>query len=200
MTASAHRSLGRLPEPMTADEFFAMPDDGKDTKYELVDGYLVAMAPSAPIHGRLQLRLGHLISAHLTNTGSKCWAATEIGVQPLMQGKTNVRIPDLAISCKPLSLDDKAMQEPVLLVEILSPSNVKETRANVWLYANIPSVQEILLVHTTEPKLELFQRQSNGQWPRDALMVTAGGIIPLNCIAMGLAVDDLYVGTPLQNE
>ncbi len=183
MTSVARRSVDKLPPPMTADEFFAMPDDGTDTKYELVDGYLVAMAPTAPIHGRLQLRLGHLISGHLTKTKSKFWAATEIGVQPPMLGKTNVRIPDLGITCKPLSLDDKAMQDPVLLVEILSPSNVKETRANVWLYANIPSVQEILLVHTTEPKLELFQRQPNGEWPKDAEIGTAGGIVTLvDCI------------------
>jgi Uma2 family endonuclease len=197
MTAAARRSASQLPTPMTADEFFDMPDDGTSTKYELVDGYLVAMAPAAPIHGLLQLRLGHLISGHLSSTKSQCWAATEIGVQPTMQGKTNVRVPDLGISCKPLSLEDKAMQEPVLLVEILSPSNVKETRANVWLYANIRSVREILLVHSTEPKLELFQRQPDGQWPTDAVIGTAGGVVTLACIGMELAVHELYRDTPL---
>jgi Uma2 family endonuclease len=181
--------------PMTADEFFEMPDDG--VKYELVDGYLVAMAPTVPIHNMLQARLSYLISRHLDDKKSSCWVGTEPGVQPRMQANFNVKIPDLGISCTPLTLADKVMRDPVMLAEILSPSNVKETRASVWLYASIPSVREIMLVHTTEPKLELFQRQSDGEWPRDATIVGLGGAVTLACIGFALRVDELYRDTPL---
>jgi Uma2 family endonuclease len=200
MTAAARRPAIQLPPPMTADEFFAMPDDGSGTKYELIDGYLVAMAPAAPMHGRLQLRLGQLISNHLAATRSRCWAATEIGVQPSMQANTNVRVPDLGISCTPLSLKDKAMQEPVLLAEILSPSNVSATRANVWIYASIRSVREILLVHSTEPKLELFRRLDDGQWSAKPEIASADGAITLDCIDMALTVEELYRDTPLLSD
>jgi hypothetical protein len=81
----------------------------------------------------------------------------------------------------------------------LHPSNVKETRASVWLYASIPSVREIMLVHTTEPKLELFQRQPDGEWPRDATIVGLGGAVTLACIGFALRVDELYRDTPLNS-
>jgi Uma2 family endonuclease len=191
--AAARKPKRQLP--MTADEFFEMPDDG--VKYELVDGYLVAMAPTVPIHNMLQARLSYLISRHLDDKKSLYWVGTEPGVQPKMQGNFNVKIPDLGISCTRLTLADKVMRDPVLLAEILSPSNVKETRASVWLYASIPSVREILLVHTTEPKLELFQRQSDGEWPREAVIVGRGGSVPLACIEFGLSVNELYRDTPL---
>jgi Uma2 family endonuclease len=189
---------GRKPKqqfPMTADEFFEMPDDG--VKYELVDGYLVAMAPTVPIHNMLQVELAYLIRRHLDDKNGSCWVGTEPGVQPKMQANFNVKIPDLGISCTPLTLTDKVMRDPVLLAEILSPSNVKETRASVWLYASIPSVREILLVHTAEPKLELFQRQSDGEWPREATIVGPGGAVQLACIGFELSVDELYRDTPL---
>jgi hypothetical protein len=35
--------------------------------------------------------------------------------------------------------EESALTDPVLLIEILSPSNQAETWANVWAYATIPS-------------------------------------------------------------
>jgi Uma2 family endonuclease len=167
MTA-ARRQVTDLAGSMTADEFLAMPNDG--IKYELVDGYLEAMPPASPTHGRLQVRLGTLVDQHLTATASSCWAATEIGIQPVMRAGVNVRIPDFGVTCHPQSPDDQVMQKPRLMVEIFTPSNARKTAANVWLYATIPSVTEILLVHTTAFKLELFLRNPDGTWPTDGIV------------------------------
>ena len=53
-----------MPEPairgMTVDEFLNW-EDGTDTRYELVGGFVHGMAPPAPAHGRLAARLGGLI-------------------------------------------------------------------------------------------------------------------------------------------
>ena len=47
--------------------------------------------------------------------------------------------------------EESALADPVLLIEILSPSYQAETWANVWAYATIPSVQEILVLKTASP-------------------------------------------------
>ena len=47
------RSVRRL---WSLDEFLAF-DDGSDTRYELFDGRIVAMAPASDIHGALVMRL-----------------------------------------------------------------------------------------------------------------------------------------------
>src|SRR5947209_2833869 len=49
---------------MTVDEFLRW-EDGSDTRYELVDGLVFAMAPAAPSHSRLAGRLGGAIAAAL---------------------------------------------------------------------------------------------------------------------------------------
>ena len=66
---------------------------------------------------------------------------------------------------------EHALPDPVLVVEILSPSNETETRENVWAYASIPSVQEILLLRSTEIAAELLRRQADGNWPEQALAI-----------------------------
>ena len=191
MTA-ARRQAKPDPPLMTADEFFDMPDDGTDTKYELVDGVLVAMAPTHATHGRLQGKLAYLIYAHLDATDSKCWMATEIGVKPELKGKTNVRVPDLGVSCRPQMPGEKPMPEPNLLVEILSPSTEKADQAKVWLYATMPSVDEILIVHTTKVRLELYARLPDGRWPKEAQLAMQGDSVHISCIGMQLDVDKLY--------
>jgi Uma2 family endonuclease len=197
--ASARRKPDADPPLMTAEEFFEMPDDGTGNKYELVDGALVAMAPPMPTHGRLQIELGYLILKHLREKKSRCWIASEVGVQPKLKGKDNVRVPDLAVSCRPQVLSDKAMPEPNLLVEILSPSSAKADQAKVWLYATMPSVQEILLVHSTKICLEFYRRLPDGTWPKEAEIAKPGQSVTLGCIGMLLAVDELYLDIPLEN-
>ena len=46
----------KLPKLMTADEFLEWEGDGTGMRYELVDGYLRAMAPAAVPHGLLLTR------------------------------------------------------------------------------------------------------------------------------------------------
>jgi hypothetical protein len=67
-----------------------------------------------------------------------------------------------------------------LLVEILSPSNPRDTWAAVVRYMNIASVQEILVLHSTEIKADLLRRDSDGPWPRVTLL--SGGIVTLGSI------------------
>ena len=73
-------------------------------------------------------------------------------------------VPDLAVTCAPPS-GGTGLPDPVLLVEILSPSNVRETRANVWAFATIPSVTEIVLIETARIGAEILRRGPDGTWP-----------------------------------
>ena len=69
-----------------------------------------------------------------------------------------------------------------MLVEILSPSNEMDTRANVWSYTTIPSVREILVLYTVEIHAELLRRQADGSWPTDPRQLLAGDDVHLESI------------------
>ena len=131
--------------------------------WQLVDGVPVAMAPATETHAALQGEIGRVIGNHLLDTRNHCRLLSQPGVVPRIGAGRNFRIPDLGVTCAPPSRG-LTVADPVLLIEILSPSNEHETRANIWAYA-IPSVQEILAVHSTRVEAELLRRLPDSAWP-----------------------------------
>ena len=126
----------RSPLPMTVRDFIAW-DPGNHQRYELVDGLPRAMTPTALTHGVLQNELGSLLGNHLREHRPGCHVAANPGVTPRVLSAQNVRIPDMGVTCTPITSGEALMREPVLLVEILSPSNYSETWSNVWTYCSI---------------------------------------------------------------
>lgn len=84
-----------------------------------------------------------------------------------------------------------------MLVEIVSPSNEADTRRNVWAYASIPSVAEILLLLSTSTSGELLRRNPQGEWADDPLMLNADNLVELASIDFTASMRDIYATTSL---
>jgi Uma2 family endonuclease len=182
---------------MTLPEFLQWePADPIVRSWQLIDGEPVAMAPGNRIHRAIQAELCALLRNHLLDRGSPCQVATEPGIVPKLRANRNYRIPDIGVTCAPPSAD-LMLPEPVLLIEILSPSNEIEIWANVWTYASIPSVTEILVVHTTRVAAELLRRGPDGQWPDEPVLLTADDDITLTSVAFTAPLRSFYRTTVL---
>jgi len=182
--------LAKIPIRMTVDEFLKW-DSGDAFRYELVDGEPRAMAPASTIHGFLQNELGSLIRNHLRDKASSCEVVANPGVVPRLLSEHNVRIPDLAVTCSPLAAGQAILPDPVLLIEILSPSNQAKTWTNVWAYTSIPSVREILVLRADRMAAELLRRSPQGEWPERPIAIVAGELV-LESIGFRVAMADLY--------
>ncbi len=189
--------MSALPKPalsrMTVEEFLDWPGDGTGRTHQLIDGEPQAMAPASGTHGTIQATLARLLGNHLT--GSGCRAVVAPGVVPRVRSEANMRVPDLAVTCE---LDESglhAVAEPILLVEILSPSNEAETRANVWTYTTIPTVREILLVRSTHIAAELIRREPDGGWPANAQPIAADAPLVLESLDFLCPLTAVYEGT-----
>jgi Uma2 family endonuclease len=188
--------LAKIPVRMTVSEFLKWDsDDGH--RYELVDGEPRAMAPASTIHGFLQNELGRLIGNHLLDKASGCEVVANPGIVPRLLSDHNVRIPDLAVTCSPLVVGQATLADPVLLIEILSPSNQAKTWTNVWAYTSILSVQEILVLRADRIAAELLRRSPQGEWPDRPIAITAGDLM-LESIGFRVALTDLYARTGLR--
>lgn len=191
-------ALQRLPIRMTLDEFLSWaPDDGVGGRWQLLDGEPVAMAPLTEAHGAIQMELGRLLANHLADRRSPCRVITEPGIIPHVRASANFRIPDLGVTCVPPEQGRIEVREPVLLVEILSPSNERETRANVWTYATVPSVREILSVRSTRVEAELLRRREDGTWPEQPDLIGADGTLHLASVGFTVPLVALYRTTAL---
>jgi Uma2 family endonuclease len=107
----------------------------------------------------------------------------------------NVRVPDLAVTCAPYQNEEAVLTDPVLLIEILSPSNQAKTWTNIWTYTSIPSVQEILVLRADRIGAELLRRSPQGEWP--AHPVAVSGELMLESIGFRANLTELYRGRRL---
>ena len=68
-------------------------------------------------------------------------------------------IADLAVTCAPREPGRRMVVDPVLVIEVLSPSTGQVDRwRKVADYRTLPSVQEILVVFSDERRVELQRR------------------------------------------
>jgi Uma2 family endonuclease len=186
----------KIPVRMTVAEFFAWSPPTQEF-WQLVDGVPQAMAPASVTHGAIQSELSGLIRNHLSEKTNPCRVITTPGVIPRIQSETNVRIPDLAVTCSGYAAEDSVLSDPVLVIEILSPSNQAETWANVWAYTTIPSVQEILIVKTASIGAEIIRRGADGLWPDRPSSIAAGGELTLESIGFTFPLAAAYRTTKL---
>jgi Uma2 family endonuclease len=182
---------------MTVAEFLQWDaDDASGRRWQLIDGEPVAMAPASQTHAFLVNEIGSLLRNHLLERGLPCRVGTEAGVVPRAGAEGNWRIPDLAVTCS-RDLTAHMMQEPALLIEVLSPSNEAKTRANVWAFMSIPSVAEILVVRTDRIEAELLRRGGDLSWPPMPDFFRPPDALELASVGLTLPVAALYRTTSL---
>ncbi len=188
-------ALAKIPIPMTVAEFLAWTPPTAQP-WQLVDGEPQAMAPASSTHGAIQAELGALIRNHLVERASPCRVITAPGLIPRVRSDINFRIPDLAVTCSAYDEEEAALTTPVLVIEILSPSNQAETWTNVWAYTTIPSIREILVLKTAEIGAELLRRAEDGHWPGQPLTIETGNLT-LESIGFSMPLAAAYRTTRL---
>jgi Uma2 family endonuclease len=142
----------------TLEEFLAF-DDGTETSYQLFEGRLVAMNPPLRGHGTLVVRLANIVSRQLQ---APCEAAAEAGIIPVNRRHSWYKA-DLIVTCTPGSHKDPFIAEPVLVVEVLSPTtSATDFNRKLPDYQQIPSMRDILLVSSMERLVRHWRREADG--------------------------------------
>jgi Uma2 family endonuclease len=127
---------------LTAEEFEALPDDGK--RYELIDGELREMAPTVNWHGEVESNLVIRLGGHVQTHGLGRVSCGEV-LFIVRRDPDRVRAADIAFILQervpPLEARQHIMEViPDLVVEILSKSETIEEvndRIDDWLGAGV---------------------------------------------------------------
>jgi Uma2 family endonuclease len=182
---------------MTLAEFLDW-DDGTDRRYQLVSGIALMMAPAAEAHGELALALGAKIRARLK---TPCRIIGEGGLAIPDRADT-FYVADLVVTCAPRAPSRCMVAEPVLVVEVLSPSTSRVDRLRkVADYRSLPSVQEIVLLSADERRVEVQRRMADGWRVEDLIsqaeldLACCNATIPLETIYRDLFVHEIGAGS-----
>jgi Uma2 family endonuclease len=167
------------PRLMTVSEFLAW-DDGTDTRYELISGRPVAMAPVAPSHSVIVANTTHELRSRLQEP---CYAGSEAGIERPDRDDMFYEA-DVVVSRTPLEPAMAAIPDPIIVIEVLSPSTIEHDRGRkAYDYRQIGSVQEIVLVSSEQRQVVIWRRRG-AKWEVEDLI----GDAALDLEAVGIAI------------
>ena len=179
---------GAADKLWTLEKFLAF-GDGTEISYQLFEGRIVAMNPPLRGHGTLVGRLIRIIGNQLK---PPCEVIAEAGIIPVNRRHSWYKA-DLIVTCTPGNFKDQFVAEPVLVVEVLSPTtSATDFRRKLPDYQQIPSMRDVLLVSSTERLVRHWRREPKG-WTEHGHRQTA--TVRLSGLPVGIGMRDLYDGT-----
>ena len=161
-------------------------DDGSDRRHQLVDGVPIMMAPALEAHGELAVNIGAEIRSRLM---PPCRVIGEAGVT-IPARRDTFYVADLAVTCAPREPGRRMVAEPVVIVEVLSPSTGPVDRwRKVADYRTLPSVATIVVAFADERRIEAQRRTADG-WRVEDLIGQSE--LELPCCATPIPLEALY--------
>ncbi len=162
-------------------------------KSEFYRGEMFAMSGASRQHNRISSNLNGELHNRLRDSPCETYGSD----MRVRVSKTGLyTYPDLSITCdNPQFADDQVdtLLTPKVLFEILSDSTEKYDRSTKMShYMQIDSLQEYVLVSQSEPRVEVYQRSSDGTWIyRQARDLAAS--ITLESVGITLPLSEIYL-------
>jgi Uma2 family endonuclease len=182
MSRPAHRRY-------TIGEFVRL-EEYSNVRHEFLDGQVYAMAGGTPEHGSRAANVIGLLTAQLR--GRPCRVQTsDVRIRVASTGLDTY--PDVSVVCgrEERDRDDPdAIANPILLVEVLSPSTEEYDRGEKFdHYQRIDSLREVVFVAHDEWRVEVMRRVGSG-WT--SIAARRGESLVLESVACTLPVDEIY--------
>lgn len=154
-----------LAQPtFTLDDYLAWEPTQTD-KHDYVRGEVFAMTGGTLRHNRAAIAAVTTWKTHLQ--GSPCMVFSG-DVKVAVDETVHWFYPDVVVTCSErdlADLDAVAVREPVLVLEVLSPSTAAYDRGDKFLsLQKLPSLQEYALLNAVAPRLEVFRRNAAGRF------------------------------------
>jgi Uma2 family endonuclease len=172
-------------------EEYVVHEEYANVKHEFLDGQIYLMAGGSPEHSSMAMRVGIALGVQLR--GRRCNVYnSDARVRVVATGLDTY--PDVSVVCgaEERDVEDRfALTNPVVLVEVLSPSTeAYDQGEKADHYRMIATLRELVLVSHREPLIEVIRRGEDGLWTHHAFV--AGQAAELRSIGCALDVDEIY--------
>lgn len=139
-------SLARQGRMTSAEFLIWAMSQPEGRRHELVAGEVVAMAPERWRHAMAKARAWRALDDAIREAGVPCVACPD-GMAVEIDAAT-VYEPDALVRCgEPLDDDAVKVPDPIIVVEVLSPSSeARDAGAKLADYARLPALRHYLIV------------------------------------------------------
>ena len=147
---------------MAAAEFLAW-EQTQPLRHEFMRGEVFMMTGGVDRNNTVALNLVVALREHLRGSPCRVYASD---VTLRVEAADCFFYPDVMVTCSAADLADRLVKrEPVLVVEVLSPSTAAFDRGDKFAgYRALPSLAEYLLVDVDRQRCELYRKGADGLW------------------------------------
>jgi Uma2 family endonuclease len=115
--------MPNVAEQLTSlDEFVAWERDQPE-RYEYAGGVITMMTGGSAAHVTIAMNLAFALRHALRGTGCR-----PFGSDMKVIANHPVRYPDISVICRPVGDRDNHLSDPVVIIEVISPSTEREDR------------------------------------------------------------------------
>jgi Uma2 family endonuclease len=132
---------------LTVDDFIDWAMAQPSGRYELRDGEVVGMSPDRVGHARIKARVWRELDRAIAAKGGSCEALPDGLTVPI--DETTSYEPDVLVRCgPPLDADAVKVGDPVIVVEVVSPSSRGlDSGTKLGDYVKLPSLAHHLVIN-----------------------------------------------------
>ena len=184
---------------MTVDEFLSWAE-GREGRWELHDGVPVMMSCAEPVmtsperaaHIRTKFSAGKALDGAVATAGLPCEVFTD-GLAIRVDTRTTYE-PDASVVCGPRRSDETiAIDDPVILVEVLSPSTAAiDHGRKLSGYFSLKSVEHYLIL---DPERRVVIHHKRGVGEAIETRVLTNGFAKLDPPGVDVAVEAMFPET-----
>lgn len=176
----------------TLEEYFALELSAQE-RYEYFNGEVFCMSGVSPNHAQIESNLITALNNELRARGCRVFPAN---IRIKVPAAPPYRYPDLAVVCDQPVYEEiggiQALTNPILLVEVLSPSTEGYDRGDKFTYyKSIPTFREYLLVAQHRPHVAHYVKVTNEKWEQEEANDLAARL-SLPTIDCSLALSEVY--------
>ncbi len=154
-----------LPKPKefwTVEEYLEFEKTSL-ARHEFVDGQIYVMDGDSKNHNWIAGVLGSILNKRLADSHYEAFIENvKLKVRP-----TLFYYPDVVVTCGPVDVDDEddyVIDDPVLVVEVLSKSTARIDRTEkLREYQYLPNLREYVIVSQHRVQVEIYRHQTAGE-------------------------------------
>ncbi len=187
------RAILYLDRRATYADYLAA-EHASETRHEFIDGVIVAMAGGSDEHNAIASRFGGLCMMRLSGRCRHYTPDQRFWIAATARG----RYSDGSIICGPPEHpphDDQATTNPVVVIEVLSPSREGDDEGDKRRdFQTLTSLEAYVVAAQDERLVKVYRRDGRNEWRSSPDVYHDGQSFELPMLASALSVAELYDG------
>jgi Uma2 family endonuclease len=181
--------MGEALHKPTLSQFMAW-EEGQEGRHEFHRGEVFATVGAGRGHGRIVANLVRHLGNHLAGTPCQVFCQS----MKVQIGDDTIVYPDVFVTCDGrFRFDEQVFSEPVLVIEVLSPSTQGYDRSTKFaFYRRLPSLREYALIDPDTRRVEVFRPGPDRHWT--LFDMSDSSALELQSVQGDIALTDVFDG------